>query len=140
MNDSTALDSNSPHAPMPSAPDGPIPLTVQWNSGGETHIPEDHRDEIRDIVDSQAPGTYKAIFPMYDSWGHLNLHRDGYTLMLYLGNAAYVVGELVDPRTARAKSLPASGTVDISRLPPEAQDAIMTLLQGAKRSKATARR
>jgi hypothetical protein len=108
---------------------------MQWSSGGECRISEDDRSSVSEAIDDCEPGKYRSLFPMHGPFGALQLHIDGHTVWLYTAGGAYIAGELVDPAVARARSLPASGTVDISSLPTDQQAAIMTLLQGSKKRK-----
>lgn len=124
---------NSPIVAAPAGVDADV-RTVQWSSGGESRIMDEDRDDIAASVDDCSPGAYKNLFPMHGSFGVLNLQGNGHTLWLFTGGGSYIAGELVHPDTARARSVPASGTVDISALPAEQQAAIMVLL-GAKKRK-----
>ena len=109
-------------------------LSVQWGGNGESRITPADRNDIADAVDAH-DDSYRLLFPLHGAWGALSLGVDGTTLWLYTDGGAYIVGELVDPALARPRSVPASGTVDITALPPEQQQAIMTLLNARPKRK-----
>lgn len=101
--------------------------TVQWNGNGESRVSQYDRDEICDAVES---GGARALFPLHGQYGAMSLGVDGFTLWLYaVGGGAFIAGEIVDKSSARPRAVPSSGTVDISSLAPEVQNAIMTLLR-----------
>ena len=109
--------------------------TTQWSSGGESRISPEDRLAIDEAVDDCKVGEYRQLFPLHGAFGAMNLGIDGYTMWLYTSGGAFVAGELVHPDTARSKALPASGTVDLSSLPAEQQQAVMTLLNAAAKRK-----
>lgn len=126
----SASDSTPPKAPENF---GPPALVPQWGSSGESRIDEQDRDTVYDAVKACDPMEYRSLFPIHGAFGALSLGPDGLTLWLYTAGGAYIVGEMVNPETARPKSVPASGSVNISSLSPDLQDAVMKLLKGASR-------
>lgn len=106
---------------------------VQWSSGGEARIGDDERQDIDEAVENCKPGEYRTLFPMHGGFGALSIGVEGHTLWLYTNGGAFIVGELVNPATVRPRGVPASGTVNISSLPPDQQAAIMTLLNAKRR-------
>lgn len=110
-------------------------LTLSWGSGGEAHIAQSDMDRIADMVDGVSNGDYRSVFPVHGQWGTLVLDANRSTVWLHAKGAHYIAGELVDPTTARPRSLPASGVVNIGTLDPKVQEAVMTILraQSAKR-------
>lgn len=120
------------YVPEPAAPE-PQRLVLQWGSGGEARIPDDDQRAMRDMVDGCRPGEYRSLFPVHGAWGALSLGIDNITVWLFAsGGGPCIVGELVDPSRARPQGVPASGIVDIARLDPEVQAALMTILKRAK--------
>lgn len=107
-------------------------LVTQWSSSGESRVDESDRRAIDKAIDDTAPGEYRSVFPLHGSFGALNIGVDGFTMWLYTDGGAHIAGELVSTEVARARSVPASGTVNISALPADLQAAVMTLLN-AKR-------
>lgn len=126
------FESETAPAQQTNAPSPDI-RTVQWGSGGESRITDDDRSDIADAIDNMEPGTYRKLFPVHGAFGVISLGIDGHTLWLFAGGATYVAGELVDPALARPKALSASGTVDISTLGRQEQEAILTLLAAKRR-------
>lgn len=107
-------------------------LVVQWGSGGESHIDATDRDALYDIIKGTASDEMRFLFPVHGAYGSMSLGHDRFTLWLVPpGGKPCIAGELVEASTARPRQVPASGTVDISTLPPEAQLAVMTLLRRA---------
>ena len=105
------------------------PFTVQWSSNGECRIHEQERHDIADLFEERGP----SVFPIHGHWGALNLGHDGFTVWLYTAGGAYIAGEVVEKSRARARGIPASGTVEIGSLPPDVQEAIATLLKRARK-------
>lgn len=99
-------------------------MTISWSSGGEARIQESDRDIIADAVEAG-----KLSLPYHCAAGTLQLSLDGYTVWLYGAGGGYIAGEYVPRDTARPRALPATGTVDISRLEPQVQAALMQLLR-----------
>jgi hypothetical protein len=119
-------------APPPvHSPDAPAQTkyTIQWGANGESRIGTDERDEIADAFEVRG----KALFPLHGGYGALSLGVDGFTVWLYTAGGAFIAGEVVDEATARPRGVPASGTVEISSLPPDVQAAVALLIKRSKK-------
>lgn len=102
---------------------------LQWSSNSESRIDQDTMDKVYDCVRNSADP--HDLFPMHLHFGDLSLDMDGYSVWMTVPGGRFLAGELIDESVARPRTVPASGSVDISKLGKEAQLAIMTLLRAA---------